>query len=256
MESIKLLLVEDDRYNQKIVSHLLATNFPEIQVVAIVDNVEDSRSAIEEYRPDLLILDIHLKEGTCFELLRDVNNSSFKVVFMSAYHEFVLEALEFSAVDFIFKPIDANDLVIAIEKVIDELQEDNYQIKLKVLFRNMQNGIDDKQIVMQGEESVKVFQVNEIVWGKAVIGGAIFYFVNGESFFVPKPLRRYEALLASHGFFRCHPHNLVSFRYIKKVDEAKRMILLSNGELIEFEWRKYPLLLRQLEPAVFGDVSI
>jgi two-component system LytT family response regulator len=254
MRKIKLLLVEDDAYSRRTAAAIIASNFPEIYMVDMVDNVASARKAIARHRPDLLVLDIELVDGTSFDLLKQVHPADFKVVFVSSYHKYVMEALQFSSVDFVFKPFDVNDLVVAIDKAIEELKEKNDHIKLETLFQNMEQQTGEKQIILQGETSMRPAKVSEIIWAKAIKGGARFYFTDHSFLFVPKPLRRYEAILNSHDFIRCHPHHLVNLRHVKFMDEMTNQLILKNGNRIDIEPRKKLVLKNALNsPKIPSD---
>ncbi|MCU4163692.1 LytR/AlgR family response regulator transcription factor [Carboxylicivirga caseinilyticus] len=250
MSQIKLLIVEDDLYNQRAVEKTIENHFQEIEIVAKATSVKEGLEAIEQHHPDLLILDIHLTDGTSFDILRQSDYNSYKVVFMSAYHEYALEALKFSSVDFVFKPFDINELIIAIDKAIDEIMDESYDIKIKALFDNIDFQNKNKKVVLQGKHNVKVCQVEEIVWAKAIVGGANFYFEDGSYFFTSKPLRRYESILSTHAFFRCHPHYLINLLKVKEVKYDMKRIHMTNDDEVAFETRRYNQLINALHPNI------
>jgi len=248
MKKIKLLIVEDDLYNQKAVEAIIENHFQEILIVDKVTSVKEGLASISNHKPDLLVLDIHLTDGTSFDILRQSDYKAYKVVFMSAYHEYALEALKFASIDFIFKPFDVNELVVAIDKAIDEIQDESFPLKIKTLFENIDYQNKNKRVVLQGRTNVKVCDVNDIVWAKAIIGGANFYFEDGSYFFANKPLRRYEALLSSHAFFRCHPHYLINLLRVKEVKFDLKRIHMSNDDEVAFDMRRYNQLISALHP--------
>ncbi len=248
MEEVKLIIVEDDIYNQKAVETIVKNHFPEITITDRATNVKNGIASIERHKPDLLILDIHLTDGTSFDILRQSKYQDYKVIFMSAYHEYALEALQFAAIDFVFKPFDVNELIVAIDKAIDELQDESYPLKIKTLFENIDLRNKNKKVVLQGRQNVKICDVDDIVWAKAIVGGANFYFDDGSYFFANNPLRRYEALLIPHAFFRCHPHYLINLLKVKEVKFNLNRILLSNDDEVAFESRRYRQLIKALHP--------
>ena len=236
---IKVLIVEDDLYNQRAVEKIISDNFPEIVIVGKATGVQEALSIVNQHSPDLLVLDIHLMDGTAFDLIRQTEGYEYKIVFMSAYHEYAVEALRFSSVEFVCKPFDVNEMVIAVDKAIDELQDVSYRQKLDILFSNMDVNQKGKQLVLQGVNNIKICHVNEIIWGKAITGGANFYFEDGSYFFAVKPMRRYEAILEGHGFFRCHPHYLINLKHIKEINEDLQRIRLSNDDEVLYEVRRF-----------------
>ncbi|MCU4174444.1 LytR/AlgR family response regulator transcription factor [Carboxylicivirga sp. N1Y90] len=246
MKKIKLLIVEDDLYNQRAVEKIIVKHFSEIEIVGCATGVNEAIDKIEKLQPQLLLLDINLSDGTSFDVLRKSKFRDSKVVFMSAYHEYALEALQFSAVEFVFKPFDINELIVAIDKALEQLQDDNYSLRINTLFDNIDN-TNNKKVVLQGRRNIKVCDINDIVWGKAIPGGANFYFSDGSYFFTTTPLRRYEAILPSDTFFRCHPHYLINLKQVKKIDKDLLRIKLSNDDEVIFEERRYNLMSSKLE---------
>lgn len=243
MKKIKLLIVEDDLYTRTAVSRVLNMHFPEVEIVDEVGRVDDALLSIQTHIPDLLLLDINLPDGTSFDILRQTTNKH-KVVFMSAYEEYALEALLFSAVDFVRKPFDVNELISVIDKAIHQLKDDNYLLCLNALINNIDS--EKSQVVLQGPEATKVCHVNDIYWAQAVIGGANFHFKDNSYFFANKPLRRYESMLTRKQFLRCHPHYLINLRKVIHVDFEVNHIRMKNDAMIQFEKRRYPTIINRL----------
>ncbi|MBK3517370.1 LytR/AlgR family response regulator transcription factor [Carboxylicivirga marina] len=245
MNKIRTIIVEDDNFNIMAVSKIIENHFPEITIVDTASLVNESINKIKLHQPDLLLMDIHLIDGTSFDVIRQCRDLDFKIVFMSAYHEYVIKAVQYAAVDFVFKPFDINEMVVAIDKAIDQLQDKDYQLKLETLFNNIEQ--DQNQIILQGRDNLKACNVNEIVWGKAIQGGANFYMKDNSYFFVAKPLRRYEAMLTDHYFFRCHPHYLINLQHVIDIKAEHQRVKMRTGDEVAYENRRYYQLLDLLE---------
>lgn len=254
MDKIKVIILEDDLYNLKAVTKIIENQFPEIKIVNTASRVNEGIKKIEQHKPNLLIMDIHLLDGTSFDILRQCNYHDYKIVFMSAYHEYAIKAMQFASVEFIFKPFDINEFVVAIDRTINQLIDPNYQIKIKTLFNN----IDEQQnkVILQGVNDIKVCDVNDIIWGKSIYGGANFYFSNGSYFFAAKPLRRFEAIFSDYSFFRCHPYYLINLEHIKEINpQLKRVKMINNDEII-YEERRYPQLKRLINSNKILETSM
>lgn len=245
MKRINTIIVEDDQFNILAVTKIIEKHFPEIWIQSTASRVKEAVSKIKKYQPELILMDIHLIDGTSFDIIRQCSEIDFKIVFMSAYHEYVVKAMKYAAVDFIFKPFDINEMVVALDKAIDQLQDKNYELKIEALFNNIEN--DKNQIVLQGKHRIKVCNINELVWGKAIPGGANFYFTDNSYFFAAKPLRRYEAILSDHTFFRCHPHYLINLIHVTEINPEKQRIKMKTGDEIIYENRRLNQLKRQLQ---------
>jgi len=244
MKKINTIIVEDDKFNVLAVTKVIEKHFPEIQIQATASCVEEAVKAIKNYNPDLLLMDIHLIDGTAFDIIRICRAHDFKIVFMSAYHEYVVKAMQYAAVDFVFKPFDVNELVVAIDKAIDQLQDINYQLKIETLFNNIEQ--NKNQIILQGRNKLRACNITEIAWGKAIPGGANFYMMDNSYFFVSKPLRRYEAILADHTFFRCHPHYLINLQHVKEIKPELLRVKMETGDEVLYESRRFNQLKKHL----------
>ncbi|MCU4157094.1 response regulator transcription factor [Carboxylicivirga sp. A043] len=245
MKKINAIIIEDDNFNILAVSKIIEKHFPEITIVDTASRVNESVDKIRFHQPDLLLMDIHLTDGTSFDVIRQCREQNFKIVFMSAYHEYVIKAVQYAAVDFVFKPFDINDMVVAIDKAIDQLQDDNYQLKIETLFNNVEQ--NQNQIILQGRDKLRACNVDEIAWGKAIQGGANFYMLDNSYFFVTKPLRRYEAMLSDFTFFRCHPHYLINLNHVTELKSDVQRLKMRTGDEVIYENRRFHQLTELLE---------
>ncbi len=238
MEKVKLLLVEDDVFYQKIVERVIKRNFPEVVITGVAKDVKSAKEYIEKDSPQILVLDVNLPDGTSFDLLKQIDKSNHRVVFISAHSEYLAEALKFSFVDFIFKPFDAIDLTVAIDDAISELQESYYHVKLEVLVENINSEKGVSKMVIQGKRSAKAVDISDIVWAGSVYSGSLFYFSDDTVFLSPLPLRRYELLLRSYGFMRCHPKTLINIKHVRFLDEKKNRLYFGDGLHVNYDPRK------------------
>jgi len=237
MRKINLIIIEDDNYNIRAVTKIVESHFSELKILTTAARVQEAIDKIEALKPDLLLMDIHLIDGTAFDIIRRCQYKDYKIVFMSAYHEYSIKAMQYAAVEFVFKPFDINELIVAIDKALEQLADKNYELKINTLFSN----IDQKEdtVVLQGQNSIKACKVDDIVWGKAIHGGANFYFIDGSYYFVSRPLRRYEAILSDFSFFRCHPHYLINLSHVKGINTELLRIKLNTNDEVIYESRRY-----------------
>ncbi len=255
MNKIKLLLVEDDTFYQRIVEEIIKVNFPEIVITGIVKDIKTAKEFIIKDDPQILVLDINLPDGTSFDLLQQIENKNYRVVFISAYSEYALESLKFSFVDFVFKPFDPNDLIVAVDDAIADLEEKFYDVKIETLTHNVNSKNGANKLVIQGKRSVKVVGIDDIVWASAVYNGSLFYFSDGTVFLSPLPLRRYESLLRTHSFIRCHPKVLVNIVHVKYMAEETNRLYFDKELYVNYEPRKTNLLKQLIKHASLSDVS-
>ena len=255
MDKVKLLLVEDDVFYQKTVERVIKGNFPEVVITGIVKDIKSAKKSIEEESPHILVLDVNLPDGTSFDLLQQIDKSNHRVVFVSAYSEYLGEAMKFSFVDFIFKPFDAIDLIVAIDDAILEIEESYYHVKLEVLVENINSEKGVNKLVIQGKRSAKAVEVDDIVWASSVYSGSLFYFSDGTVFLSPMPLRRYDLLLRSHGFMRCHPKTLINIKHVKFLHEKTSRLYFGDGLHVNYDPRKTNHLKQFLKQGLVNETS-
>ncbi|MBN2165245.1 MAG: response regulator transcription factor [Marinilabiliaceae bacterium] len=239
---MKILIVEDNIFFQKVLMEIVSIHFPDMTILGPSASVSSSIELIKKTIPDIILMDIHLTDGTAFEVLKQVDSSAFKIIFITAYHEYMLEALRFSSVDFVFKPFDSNEIVLAVDKMVHEINHidstlPNQQL-INTLILNVESDDNDKQIVLTGSETVRIISFREIVWGKASLGRSEFRFLNHDPFHSLYPLRKYEILLQSKGFFRCHSHYLINPMHINYVDSIELVVNMINGDFLPLDPKK------------------
>ncbi|WP_016777532.1 LytR/AlgR family response regulator transcription factor [Anaerophaga thermohalophila] len=239
----KILVVEDEPLMQKVIRQVVLQHFPDFELLESVYTVADALDAIKTKSPDLVLLDIGLPDGTAFDLLRQIELFDFKVVFLSGHEDYLVEAVRFSAASYVLKPFDISDLVLAIDKACDALEESDYQKKMEILLTNSDLPATARMVVFPTVDSSQAVPLSSILYGEAVAGGCIIHIDSGKDIFVPKPLRRYEQMFWKYGFIRCHPLYVVNLRKITSVDENSSSIFLEDHITeIPIDPRKYELI--------------
>lgn len=245
MDSYKVVIVEDDLFSRRLVRLIIHNHFSELEIVGEYSSVADAGKNIPLLAPHLVILDIQLEDGSAFDLLKGLQSTGieFKIVFMSSYQSYLEEAVQFAAVDFLKKPFDEGDFVLALDRAIDSINDSDYNHRLDTLFKNLKDSSGEKSIIFKLESGPVSVPLSKIIFGKAIPGGAEFKLYSGEDFFVPLPLRRYEILLNNYGFFRCHPIFVINLKHIKTVDANHELVIFSSGHVVPFEgWRRTSLV--------------
>jgi two-component system LytT family response regulator len=129
---LRTLIIDDEAHIRRSLSTILAEECPNVDVVGTADGVESGLQAIEKYHPDLVLLDIKMNDGTGFDLLRRSKPVNFRVIFVTAFEEFAIKAFRFSAIDYLLKPVNADELHEAVEKAINTIDHD-FATQLKTL---------------------------------------------------------------------------------------------------------------------------
>jgi len=137
---LRTIIIDDEAHVRKTISNLVGTYCPNLQIAGYGDSVRTGLEAIKKYNPDLVLLDIKMKDGTGFDLLKKINSIDFKIIFITAYDQFAVQAFKFSAIDYLLKPVDPEDLVTAVEKA-EQMHKKDLQTQLKALEENLESKI-------------------------------------------------------------------------------------------------------------------
>lgn len=231
---MKALIVEDKAYIRKGLLTLLQAIDAGVQVVGECESVKDAVVVTKSCKPDLIFLDINLTDGTGFDFLDQTENLDFRVIFITAYEEYALKALKAGAVDYLMKPVDEEELKLALKKV-DKLPvaEQRQNIKTaKAVWNN-----DDSKLILSLHDSFQVIDLNELLYCESDKGYTTFYCSDGKNHLVSKTLKEFEERLVSANFIRPHQSFMVNMKFIDKYDKSG-VIHLKNGNKIPVSSRK------------------
>jgi len=237
---LRAIIIDDELPVQQMLHGALTAYCTQVEVVGLANSVQSAIDEIIAKRPDLIFLDINLPDGSGFDLLSKLGNQMPLVVFITAYDEYAIKAFKFSAVDYILKPINIDELVDAVRKCIDQKERDNLTEKLKILIRNTNEAPSgDKKIVLKTSESIHIVKVSEIVRCESDHNYTTFHFTNHKPILVSKTLKEFDDLLSDQGFFRTHQTHLININRISRFDKA------FGGELIMEDGSRVPVSKRK-----------
>lgn len=231
---MKTLVVEDKEYIRKGLINLLEQVNSEIQVIGECESVKDAVVVARACNPELIFLDINLLDGTAFDFLERTDDLDFKVIFVTAYEEYALRALKIGAVDYLLKPVDVDELKVALSKVNQiPLTEQKQQIKtVKQVWNN-----EGDQIILSMQDSFQVIELKELLYCESDSGYTTFYCNNDKKYVVSKTLKEFEEQLTEANFTRPHQSFMVNLAFIDKYDKSGA-IHLKTGKVIPVSSRK------------------
>lgn len=210
---MKILIVDDELSPREQSKRLLAEFFPEISVCAEAESVNSAYEAILIHQPDVVLLDVDMPDGTAFDLLSRLSQINFNIIFITAYEKYALQAIKFSALDYLLKPYTSGEFVDAIRKAQRKEEAEDSSLKFNALLQNFQHQQPSK-IVLRTSDSIHVVQLNEIIRLQADGAYTTFYVLNRKPIVVSKNLKEYDNMLENSGFIRTHQSHLVNSRYI------------------------------------------
>mgnify|MGYP001140266296 CR=1 FL=1 len=231
---MKAIIVEDKPYIRKGLLNLLELVDIEVNIVGECETVKEAIVVTKTCQPELIFLDINLPDGNAFDFLEATECQRFKVIFITAYEEYALKALKMGAVDYLLKPVDIEELKIALHKVGNlPIAEQQQQIDtVKALWYN-----DDSILILSLQDSFQVIDLNELLYCETDKGYTTFYCSDGKKYMVSKTLKEFESQLLEANFTRPHQSFMVNLKFINKYDKSG-VIHLKNGKKIPVSTRK------------------
>ncbi len=244
--SHQCLIIEDDLYTANDVKDIIEKAFPSINCLDIVSNTGDAKLALDRHQPDLVLSDINLGEDTIFSLLKSYNTLPFKIIFITSYSKYAVEAFKFSALDFIEKPFDDDGLIAAVKNAISLIDQESYNKQIQTFFHNFNPNQKNKRLVLKNIEAVHIVSVDAIIYVKSDNNYSEFYINDDRKIVVSKPLKFYNDQLQSYSFFRTHQSYLANLTYAKTFHKRDSVLELSNGKQLPVSSNKTSALLHNL----------
>lgn len=224
---IKAVLIDNEDFVRADVRELLNTHFAaEIVVVGEADGVAAGLVAIDKYKPDLLLLDIHMEDGTGFDLLEQSHSKSFDVIFITGFDQHAIKAIKVGALDYILKPIDEDEFVLALRKAIDSFEKENHLEKLIEISSEYFRGVEKKRVILKTADTVYAIYEDDIIYCRSDGNYTTFYTQQLEKIVVSKPLKQIEEILSEAIFIRCHQSYIVNKKHVLKYN--KQGVLIVN----------------------------
>ena len=247
---IRAIIVDDEPRARETLSGVITRYFTNVQLLGEAAGVNEAFTLIEKVNPNVVFLDIKMPDGSGFDLLKRFKKPTFRTVFVTAFDEFAVEAIKFSAFDYLLKPISTNELRETITKLTEEMSEpEDFTVKLQAFFDNV-NSIerDKKKIVLKTANSIHLVTISNVVRCESDGNYTWFYFNHQPKLLISRPLKQFEELLEPYGFFRPHQSHLVNIRAISRIDKVDGgTLILEDNTPIPVSVRKREQLFSILE---------
>ncbi|MBN2237773.1 MAG: response regulator transcription factor [Bacteroidales bacterium] len=233
---IRTIIVDDEIRARETIHAMLEIYCSEaVEVIGEAKNVASGIEIIKKLKPDLVLLDIKMPDGLGFDLLARYGNIDFKVIFITAFEEYAIQAFKFSAIDYILKPIEPDELIKAINRVKDLVRvttPNSMDLQFETFMANMQNNSgEEKKLVLKTTENIHVIPINEIVALSSDRNYTRFYFLERPNIIVSKTLKEFENMLVDYGFMRVHRSHVINLKYIDRFDKSDGGYAVMRGGL-------------------------
>jgi len=251
---MRALIVDDEVKSHTILQYLLETNHPEIDIIGNAYNVEEGLHLISRHQPDLVFLDIEMPDGSGFDLLKQINDAKFKVIFITAHqdNDYAITAFRFGGLDFLLKPIDADDLKEAIDRYpkgqLIRLQEKQIEMAKESKLALEKNERPSRLLIATTDE-IFIRKVSDIINLQADKNYTTFHFQDNRSRLIAsKNIGEYELQFQSYpNFMRIHKSHLINLNYVDKYLKGDAHLVMNSGASLPVSKNKRELLFNRLK---------
>jgi two-component system, LytTR family, response regulator len=251
---LRTVIIDDEEHMRDSLSKLLQRHCPQVDVAGEANSVTSGLKVIQSTHPDLVLLDIQMGDGTGFDLLNSLPVIDFKIIFITAFDQFALQAFRFSAVDYLLKPVNPEMLAEAVERAGTLIQE-HYNLQMQALQDNLKNiEHQDKKIILKTTENIYLLALKDIISCESDNNYTSIHTTNAETILVSKTLKEYDTLLTGCGFYRVHKSFLINLAHIRRFEKQDGgYIILTNDLKIPVASRKRDEMLELLERMAEGS---
>lgn len=244
----KALIIDDEQHCIEELQHLLGPYKGTIKIVGEAQTVEEGVLLIDKTNPDMVFLDVQIGDKTGFDLLQKIPLISFDIIFTTAYDKYAIDAFRFSALDYLLKPIEAEDLKRAIDKYQKNSTAKYLDLKMDVLMHNLKSLDTLKKITVPTSEGYEFLEITNIVRCQSDVNYTEIYLKSGKKVTVSKTLKSFEEMLEPAHFFRIHNSHLINLKEVKKYIKGKGgHVIMGDNTSIEVSTRRKEGLLSRLK---------
>jgi len=235
---MKAIIIDDEIHCREVLRILLEMHCQGIEIVAECEDGYSAITAIEKWNPDIVFMDIEMPGMNAFDTLQKIDTIDFHIIFTTAYDQYAIKAIKFSALDYLLKPIDADELIASIKKVRDHEQHTQLQ-QVQQFQHHLDKPDEDFKLILTNTEGSFFIPPGEIIYCEGRNNYTCFFLTRNRKILCSKTLKEFETILCSHGFLRIHKSLLVSINFIEKFSPAKAVVILKdNSELSVSRRRK------------------
>jgi two-component system LytT family response regulator len=245
--NIRAIIIEDEQHNRENLLQMITAHCPEVDIVAVCSSAGEGRESLLSLHPDLIFLDIEMPGESGFSLLENLPRIEFEVIFVTAYDYYGIKAIKFSALDYLLKPVDTNDLVTALGKAKEKILQKQENLRLRNMLENARRSNTDKILALSMSDKVEFIEVASIIRCESDGNYTTFYLKNGEKLLISKTLKEYDELLTPYGFLRVHQSHLINLKEIKSfIKTDGGYIKMKDGSSVSISRQRREIVLKAL----------
>ena len=247
--SLKAIIIDDEPNAREKLQLMMERYCKDVQVAALAKDAEEGLAAIKEYQPDLVFLDIEMPVLTGFDMLRQIPEINFEIIFTTAHDQYAIKAIKFSALDYLLKPIDLDQLQQAVQKAAERRNQKSSALQYQSLKENLQKqhtAMD--QLAVPAQTGMIFLKVNEIVYCEADSNYTKIILNNKQKIISTRTLKEYEEMLEDSGFIRIHHSWLINKAHVKQYIKGEGgQVIMNDGTSLDVSRRKKDLVIERLK---------
>ena len=246
---LKAIIVDDEPYCCEILSAMLVSYCPDVDVVSSCNNGMDALIAIRQGSPDLVFLDVEMPKMNGFEMLEQLGPINFHLIFTTSYDQYAIKAFRFSAIDYLLKPVDREELQKAVHKVI-QYSQPTFPQQLEILMQKFnQPAASINKIALPTIEGLQLIPIDSIISCESDDNYTVLLLKNKRKIVVSSTLKEIEEILEDHSFIRVHRSYLVNLNEIEKYLKGEGgYLVMSDGSTVDVSRTKKETLMKKLLP--------
>ncbi len=227
---INAIIIDDEQHNVTNLQRLLEQHCKEVTIVATANNAEDGITMIKTHQPNLVFLDIQMPGKTGFDLLLALPRVDFEIVFVTAFDQYGIPAVKFSAMDYLVKPVNVEELKGAVQKAVSR-KSNSMEHLMAILKQGGQR--QEHRIALPSAKETRFVYVKDIVRCESNNSYTTFFMQDGEKIVVSVSIYEYTEMLGEYGFLRCHQSHIINKQFVRSmVKEGGFYLQMQNGEKI------------------------
>jgi two-component system LytT family response regulator len=237
---MRSVIIDDELLVAQNLQMLLTRYCPDVEVIAIVHNADDAEKAIKDMDPDLVFLDVEMPHGNGFDLLKRFSQIRFGLIFVTAFDHYAVRAIKYSAIDYLLKPIDIDELVSAVQKAQLQLKSKSVNQSLNILLHNMaQPAAKLQKLSLPTSDGMIFISIDDIMYCRSDGNYTLFHLDNGQIPLIMRQIGVYEELLPEPLFCRIHRQYIVNVNKVTKYVKGRGgHVVMSDGKEIDVSARK------------------
>lgn len=233
------IIIDDESSSRHTLQKKIADYCSGITIIGECENAAEGIRMIEEKHPDIVFLDVQMPRMNGFTMLHQLKNRNFEIIFTTAYDHYAIQAIRVSALDYLVKPIEVDELKIAVEKAKEKRRRLTINPGIETLLHNFLDQTQIQRIAIPSMEGLQFVEINDIIYLEAISNYTVIYLQSSPKLTISKTLKDFEELLPGQLFLRIHHSHLINKKHIQKYIKGDGgQVLMSNGQLLDVARRK------------------